>query len=479
MDSSIFALCRAVRQSSLLVGDGEAYSPSGFCSSYSNSLSMLFCSSEFRLSLSNAIKTIPEGQASACLRQLCSDIKESLEWMKFGHQLAGLGEREKSNPHSCDSLQFHLRAELLGKVLCEAYVIILDSITVTSGNSYLVGVSLKNLIEILRPSLSGLVSLQPDRSIEFSVLVDGRTLSKSTGSDNVTICWILVLFFRLVLSCRSLFRQAISLMTPDASKKMSGVIGDSLTVHSGRDWLETTGSAGKGFLSWILQPSATLLNVIHSASDICIQDSVVLCSPLVYVLNVMALQRLADLNRLIKSSEYMLQWNQTWGQTKLKDDTDLSFYHKRIQKWTKYVTKMRKEAADLTKFMMEFLSSIAKDQKLSSSFDGEIDDTLIHGLHNNDALNFSVGSLDEKALPSALWWSICKNVDIWCSHATKKHSKNFLTLIIRASLSCVNNHDAHSGKHNISKSVHLKKVTAQQIALEFLSNTISYEQRVR
>ncbi|KAL8511169.1 hypothetical protein ACS0TY_017843 [Phlomoides rotata] len=100
--------------------------------------------------------------ASACLRHLCSEIKESLEWMKFGHQL---------------------RAELLGKVLCEAYSIILDSITVTSGNRYLVGVSLKNLLEIMRPGLTGVVSQQSDI---FSVLVDGRILNKSTESDNVT-----------------------------------------------------------------------------------------------------------------------------------------------------------------------------------------------------------------------------------------------------------------------------------------------------
>ncbi|KAL8556229.1 hypothetical protein ACS0TY_003869 [Phlomoides rotata] len=447
VDSSVFALCRAVRQTSLIMGDSEVYSSSDSCSSYSNSLCMLVCSSEFRLSLNNAIKAIPEGQASACLRQLCSDIKESLEWMKFGHQL---------------------RAELLGKVLCEAYSIILDSITVTSGNSYLVGVSLKNLLEIMRPGLTGVVSQQSDI---FSVLVDGRILNKSTESDNVTVCWILVFFFRFVLSCRSLFRQAFSLMPPDASKKMSaGVMGDSLTIDSGRDWLELTRYDDKGFFSWILQPSATLLNVIHSVSDICIQNSIVRCAPLVYVLNAMALQRLADLNTLIKSSEYMLQWTQTWGQTKLEVDTGSSSFNKRIQRWSKCVTKMRKEAAGLAESMMGFYSS-------SSSVDGEISDTLIHGPHSNDTLTFAVASLDEKSLPPTLWWIICKNVDIWCSHAAKKHSKNFLTLIIRASISSVRNDDCHFKKQNMSRVGDLKKVTAQQIALEFLSNTISYEQR--
>ncbi|KAK6136679.1 hypothetical protein DH2020_029586 [Rehmannia glutinosa] len=477
VDSSIFALCRAARHSSSLVGDGELYTPSDSCSFYPSSLSMLFCSLEFRLSLSNAIKAIPEGQASGFIRQLSSDIMESLEWVKLGHQFAGLGKTENFNQRSCDSLKFHLRAELLGKVLCEAYIIMLDSITVTSGNSYLVGVSLKNLIEIIRPSLSSLVSLQPDSTKEFSISIEGRTLSKSSGCDSESMCWVLVVLLRLVLSCKSLFRQAISLMPPDASKKMSVVIGDSFTPHSGRDWLDMTGSADKGFFSWILQPSATLLEVIHSISDICIQDSVVLCSPLVYVLNAMALQRLVDLNRLIKTSEYMLQWNQTRGQTNLKEDADLSSPHKRIRKWRKCVTKMKKEAVGLTKCIMGFFSSIAEDQIFNPSDDGGIDDTLIQGLHHNNALNFSVGSLDEKLLPTALWWIICQNVDIWCPHAAKKDLKNFVTFLIRASLSCKNDNDGQFRMQNMNKPGHLKKVTAPQIALEFLSNTVSFEQR--
>ncbi|KAL3621312.1 hypothetical protein CASFOL_036224 [Castilleja foliolosa] len=451
VDSSIFALCRAVRYSFSHDEDREAYNPSSSCSFCSSSLSMLFCSLEFRLSLSNAIKAIPEGQASACIRQLSLDIKESLEWMKSEHQFPDLVQTEKSNPASCDSLQLRFQAELAGKVLCEAYIIILDSITITSGNSYLVGVSLKNLIEIIRPSLSSsLVSLQPDSN-------------KSSECDNESVCWVLEVLFRLVLSCRSLFRQAISVMPPSASKKMSVVINDLFTTHSGRDWLNMTGSADKGFFSWIFQPSViTLLEVIQSVSDICIQDSVVLCPQLVYVLNVMALQRLVDLNKLIKSSEYMLQWDQ--NRSPSNEDADCC---KRIKKWTKCVTKMRKEAEGLTKCMMGFFSCIAEDQIFALSHVSGIDDVL----------NFSLGSLDEKSLPSALWCIICQNVDIWCFHADKKGLKNFLMLLIRVSLHSINDHDDHFKMHKMSKPRNLNKVTAHQIALEFLSNTISFEQK--
>ncbi|KAL0365594.1 UNVERIFIED_CONTAM: hypothetical protein Sangu_0657000 [Sesamum angustifolium] len=469
VDTSVFALCRAVRHSLSIVGSGEAYVPSCLCSSYSNSLSMLLGSLQFRLSFSNAIKAIPEGQAAGCIRQLSSDIMESLEWMKCGHRLAGLGEMSKSYPHSSDSLQFHFREELLSKVLCEAYTIILDSITVTSGNSYLVGVSLKNLIEIIRSSLSSLVSPQPDNCKELTILVDGLILSKSTGCDNLSMCRILAVFFHLLLSCRSLFELLITLMPPAASKKMSGVIG--FTVQCGSDWLGMTGSAGKCFLSWIFQPSVSLLNVIHSVSDICIQDSVVLCSSLVYLLNAMALKRLVDLQRLIQSSKHMLQRNQS--ETELKDDADLSSCRKRIRKWRKYVQELTEEAAGLTEFIMGVVSSIVGNQISAPSFDAGIDDTLIRGLHTDDTLNFSIGSLDDSSLPSILWCIICEHVEFWCPHAAKKDLKNFLTLLIRASLSCINDLDGNFSMHNTSKPGHLNRVI-HRIALEFLSNNMSY-----
>ncbi|XP_011088507.1 uncharacterized protein LOC105169716 isoform X2 [Sesamum indicum] len=472
VDTSVFALCRAVRHSLSLIGSGEAFDPSCLCSSYSNSLSMLLGSLQFRLSFSNAIKAIPEGQAAGCIRQLTSDIVESLEWMKCGHRLAGLGEMSMSYPHSSDSLQFHFREELLSKVLCEAYTIILDSITVTSGNSYLVGVSLKNLIEIIRSSLSSLVSPQPDNCKELTILVDGLTLSKSTGCDDLSMCRILAVFFHLLLSCRSLFELLITLMPPAASRRMSGVIG--FTVQCGSDWLGMTGSAGKCFFSWIFQPSVTLLNVIHSVSDICIQDSVVLCPSLVYLLNAMALKRLVDLHRLIQSSKHMLQRNQS--ETELKDDADLSSCRKRIRKWRKYVQELTEEAVGLTEFIMGVVSSIVENQISAPSFDAGIDDTLIQGLHTNDTLKFSISSLEDSSLPSILWCIICEHVEFWCPHAAKKDLKNFLTLLIRASLSCINDVDGNFSTHKTSRPGHLNRVI-HRIALEFLSNNISYRHR--
>ncbi|KAL2455481.1 Nucleolar 27S pre-rRNA proCES [Forsythia ovata] len=477
VNTSIFALCRAVRHFVSLLGDNEEHPTSRAYSSYPNSLSMILCSPEFRLSLSNAVGSIPEGQASGCIRQLSSDIMESLQWMKVDCQLAGGDELTKSSPRSCDLLHFKLQAELLGRALSEVYTIIVDSITVSSGNSYLVGVSLRNLIEIFRPSLSCLVTIQPNNIKEFSNLFTRRTSKKRDGCENVSMCWILVFYFRLYLSCRSLLRQAISYMPPDASKRMSGEMGDSFLSHTGRDWLETTGSVDEGYFSWIARPSASLLNVIHSILDVYLQGASVVCPPLVFVLNAMAFQRLTDLNRLIKSSEYMLQWNRARGQQKLKDDAQFSSYHKKIKRWKRCLSDFREEAAGLTKIMMGLLLSMAKVHMPAPSFnDGIHGDKWIQTLLKNDTLNFAIGSIDEKLLPSTLWWSFCRTVDIWCSHATKKDLKKFLTLLIQAYLSCVSDHAGDYRKCNIDMPGHLKKATAHHIALEFLSNTISYEQ---
>ncbi|XP_075489165.1 uncharacterized protein LOC142528020 isoform X1 [Primulina tabacum] len=475
VNSSIFALCKAVRRSMSILGDDESWTPLHH-SSYSNAINMLLCSLEFRLSLSNAIKTIPEGQTAECIHQLSSDIMESVEWMKFEHQLAGADEISKPKLLCFNSEHFDLRAETLGKALSEVYVIILDSITINSGNSYLVGVSVKNLIEMISSSLSNVVPLQSYTIKNFSIVVDGRASHNSTECKNVSTCWILVFLCRLLLSCRSLFRQVISLIPPATSKKMSRLIGDSFTLHSARDWLELSGLADKGSFSLILQPSGSFLDVIRSFSSICIQNSAVLCPPLVYILNAMATMRLVDLNKLIASSEYVLHWNQTCNQPKLKDEAGLSSFPKRIRKWTRHVSEMKEEAADLTKFVMEFLSSVSKDLISTSSVDAGIDDKFIQCLSNN-GLNFSVGFINEKSLPCALWWIICQNVDVWYSHATRKELKNFLSLLIKASISDVRNAVDLSRLHNIGKPGHMKKVSAHQIALEFLRNTITYEQR--
>ncbi|CAK9138331.1 unnamed protein product [Ilex paraguariensis] len=458
VNNIIFALCNAVRRLALPIRNGETCTPQYPYVAYAESLRTVLCSLELRLSIYNAIRSIPEGQASGFIRQLTSDISESLEWMKGKCSLAAGNEDLKPSVSSYSLPCNNLQAELLGRALSEVYIVILDSMIVTTGNSNLVSVAVKDLMAVIRPSMSSLVALEPDSVTKFLFMVIGRTYNQGTGVkfDFQSTHWIFIFFFRLYMSCRSLYRQTISLVAPDTSKKMSEIIGDTLTAYSGRDWLERTVWADKGYFSWIIQPSASLLTVIQAVSDIYLHDPVADCSPLIYVLNVMALQRLVDLNRLIKSFEYLLRRNTHLVQTKSTDDAELSMHLKKGRKWERCVSNLRQEATGLTNFMMEYLPLVAKD-----------------------AWDFSFGSVNEKSLTSAIWWILCQNLDVWFTHVSKKKLKMFLSVLIQNSLPCLSSGLEDLGKHNISKHGHLKKVTAHQISLELLSNTLLYEQRVR
>lgn len=120
-----------------------------------------------------------------------------------------------------------------------------------------------------------------------------------------------------------------------------------------------------------------------------------------------------------------------------------------------------------------------KDQIYHPSFDGAIDDKIFLGLRDYSSPDFAVGYLDLKFLPLTLWWIICEDIDLWCSHAAKKDMKKFITILIEAFLSCESDKIVHIDICNADKANFFKRVAAHQIALKFLSNTIAHEQRVR
>nr|XP_016491225.1 PREDICTED: uncharacterized protein LOC107810906 isoform X1 [Nicotiana tabacum] len=476
---AIFTLSKAVREVVSSFRSNEASRASFLYHSFANSLSMLMCSPEFRLSIRNAVKSIPEGQASGCIRQLIVDITESLEWIKSKYQLPAESDSAEPCLSNCGTLCFDLKAELFGKSLTEVYTLILDSMTVTSGNSSLIALSVKDLMAVIRPGLSSLVSQDPDVLNMFFPLVTGRTFSKATalGNDIPTVCWILVFFFRLYMSCRSLQRQAISLMPPDASRKMSRAIADSFAAYSAKDWLERTVWEDESYFSWVVQPSAPLPAVIHIIAEFCHQHTVIGCCPLIYVLSGMALQRLVDLNRQMKSIDYMLQKNNNLVQARLDSDAGLSSYSKDTKKWKKHVSTLRKEAVGLTEFMMRYLSLVTEDRISKSSVDQvSSKDTYLDYLYETEVWDLGTGSIDEKLFPSALWWIVCQNVDIWCPHASKKDLKKFLLALIQNSLPCFSTNMSGLRNH-IEKSGYVIGVNRHLVSVELLSNTILYEQR--
>lgn len=498
VNNAIFSLCKSVR---LLVShdsDCELNYP-GFMS-YMNSASqeacaksvgMLLCSQQFKFSIFNAIRSIPEGQTSDCVQHLTRDISDSLKWMEICCTVAA-GKESGNLKQSSSLLGFDLQVELLGKGLAEIYTLVLDSLNVTTGNSSLVGASVEGLMTVMRPSMTSLVALQPDGVNEFISSVTGRTFYRRVAECDisqrklrVSTRWIFLLFFRLFMSCRSLYRQLISLVPPTSAKKISEIMGDFYTAHTGRDWVEGTDWMDQGYFSWIVQHSGSLPNIIQSILDLDPQDRVVAYPPLVYVLHTMALQRLVDLNRQIKSFEYLLKRNDKLVQEELMNGVglpqckDIKSAKKNSRKWKSHIAVLREEALSLTNIMMESLSLVTKKQRCFSSFDDTTcNDTFTKALHEIDgAWDLGVGDVNENTLSTAIWWILCQNIDIWCVYAAKKKLKTFLSLLIQTSLRCiVSSYEEITNANELS---YLGKVTVQQISVELLSDTTLYEQKVR
>ncbi|KAG7978151.1 hypothetical protein I3843_05G068500 [Carya illinoinensis] len=484
VNNCVFALCKALRLVISQADDGEINCTRFVADlpteAYARSVGMLLCSQEFKCAIRNAIKSIPEGQASACIKQLAADVSETLGWMKVNCSVAKGKEVGKLKVDSVPNPP----AELLGRGLSELYALVLDSVTVTTGNSNLLGVSIKDLMMLLQPCMNSLVAIQPDTINMFLSSVTGIIFdNRAVGSKcdlpkfGFPTCWIFIFFFQLYMSCRSLYRQAISLVPPDLSRKMSVVMGDSFTAYSGKEWMERTDLDDKGYFSWIFQPSATLDAVIQSVSNIYLQNSTEDCSPLIYVLHAMALQRLVDLNRQIKSLEYLQQSNDKLLENKLVDAAGLSLFRKRSRKWERHISVLRQEAAGLTDFIMGHLPLVAKDQQSISSDVATCLDTPTQAVHETEEWDFGISSVNKKSLPTALWWIVCQNIDIWCTHAAKKKLKMFLSILICTSIPSLTSNFLKVGKQCINESSQPKKVTMHQISSALLRDSILYEHK--
>ncbi|KAI3745178.1 hypothetical protein L1987_58284 [Smallanthus sonchifolius] len=429
--TSVFALCKAIRRlvssvRDIEVNHTESCKSSLYHESWTKSLRLISCSPELRLSIHNAIKSIPEGQVSLCIQELVTDLSESIEWMK-----GNLG-----------NLCQDLKAEVLGSGLSEVYALILDSLIVTSGNSSLVGASLNDLMTVIRPIMSILISQRDNGVHKFLLEVSG------CKDEMISAHWIFVFFFRLYLSSRSLYRQAVSLAPPITSKKMSEVMRDSFTAYSGNEWLEKN-EKDEGFFSWISQSSASLLFIIEAISDICYRENVVDISPLTYVLNAMIIQRFVDLNRLVNSFEFVIKRNENEGGIYIKQN-------KRLQK---RLLKLIEEATGLVNVMTGHFS-LLKECQLDYAWD------------------IAVAAIDKKSLPCAIWCIFCQNIDIWSKHVAKKKLKTFLSILLQNSLPYASNSFKQFGeRNNVVKALNLKTITGREISLELLSNTVLYEEK--
>ncbi|XP_038705965.1 uncharacterized protein LOC120001630 isoform X2 [Tripterygium wilfordii] len=489
VENIVFSLCKGIRLIMTCDIDHEqSYASFLPCTTsppygtYRKSVEILLCSREFNLTVHKAIKSIPEGNAKECIRLLILDFSESMAWMKEGCSLAGGKELGGLNVESSSMLGFDQQAELFGRGLSEMYALVVDSLIVTTGNSSLVADSIEDLMNVIRPYMCNLVG-ELNAANDFLFFVVGSAFDYEVGENSSSMLkfrasshWVFVFFFRMYISCRNLYRQTISLMAPDKARKKSAAMGDSFTAFSGRDWIEKTDWTKEGYFSWILQPSNSLLTVIQSVSDIYLKDGISDCFPVIPVFLMMALQRLVDLNRQIKSLDYLLQTNDLLQLDSL-DDGELSSLRKKNKKWRRRLSVLKQEAVSLTEFMMGYLPMLSSDpSSIFFSDDAACTNALVQNLQESDKWDFGLGTLTMKSLPTAIWWILCQNTDIWGAHAAKRKLKMFLSLLICASLPSMRNGFAETGKHPVDKAG-LLKLTLHQISSELLSDAILYENK--
>ncbi|XVE93782.1 hypothetical protein REPUB_Repub01dG0224500 [Reevesia pubescens] len=453
VNNSIFTLCKAVRLLISHQDEGEMRCTRFFSNTKSLpnevtavSVGTLLCSQEFKLAIHHPIKSITEGQASELIQQLTADVLESMEWMKIGCSITDGKEIGRLDGIDHVMPSFHVQAELLGRVLSEIYMILLESLTVTAGNCSLLGPSVKELVSTIYPCISSLAGQHPDGVNKFLFSIMGMVVENEKEKHGISTQWMFVFLFRLYMSCRSLYRQIISLTPPSASQKLSSAMGDAFTAYTGRDWMEKSNWTDEGYFSWIINPSPSLLDLIHHISNTYINDNIEDCCPLIYVLHILAIQRLVDLNRHRSSLEYLLLQNEKPMQVKKLDDTELSPYSKKDRKLKRNILVLEQEAVELTDFMLGYLSLVANNHpSIFSSDDTSCEKMAPFEVQESDKWNFGICSVNKKSLPIAIWWIICQNIDV--------------------------------EKHKIDKDGQLKKITLYQISQGLLKDSIFYEQK--
>lgn len=405
----------------------------------------LLCSQDLQLTIANAVKSVPEGQAGNCIQQLNLDIADTLEWIKqnsFSVHRKFLVEDKATSGYTPD---MDIHAEVLGRIFSEIYATVLESLSSTATNSISIGNSLTNLIKTLRPSLGCFLQIQSVNVNDIFFSITGRKVlnlefiecEENSQVILQSICWLFLFFFRLYASSRSLYKQSICLMPPDLSRKASESLGDLFTASCCLDWTEKPEKMDGGYFSWIASSSISLPEAIKNISKDFLSSNFAAYAPLVYILQVMTIQRLRDLSRLIKAFEFFHKSSEM----QMQNDTNA---RRSMKAWKKLIAGSRNEAVELTNLMMGHLSLL----DLKGPF-CKFDGGGKYSLEYEGEWDRGVSSLDEKSIHVAVWWLLCENTDAWCVHSTKKNLKKFISYLFLYSLQCLSdNRDVTEGSMN-------------------------------
>ncbi|KAG2243993.1 hypothetical protein Bca52824_094163 [Brassica carinata] len=437
---AVFDMCKAVRLLIPFDGDnGEMVdirepplSTVHLVERSAQSVEKLLSCQDLRLAMHKAIKVIPEGQASDFIKILTTDVSETIDWIRAS---CSASSREQEGQV----------AAFLAGALSAIYSLVLDSLTIKTGNSINVGESMNSVVILIRPCLTHLVSSGSDCIENFLSAVTGKGLDIIIAERNretyrKSVRLFIIFFLRIYMSSRSLSRQVISLMPPKKSKEMAGIMGDSATARRGSDWVKKKSWNDEGYFSWICQPSASIVNIIKQISDIYLKDDGADCSLLVYILYGVALQRLADLNRDIKSLDYVSQ---------ISD-------HQMHDTVLEHVSVLGCEGEELTGFLLG-----------NTIIPGFAEVGTFETIDNTDQWILRASGIDRKCLPAVRLWVLSQHIDIWCPHAGKKNMKNFLSQLIGSSVLSL--------KNSVDKGTQNKQTGLEQSPLGLFCDSVLYE----
>ena len=154
-----------------------------------------------------------------------------------------------------------------------------------------------------------------------------------------------------------------------------------------------------------------------------------------YILYGVALQRLVDLNRDIKSLEYVSQ---------ISD-------HQMHGTVLEHVSVLKSEGEELTEFLLG--------------------NTIIPGFSEVGA--FETIDDTDQCLPAVRLGILSQHIDIWCPHAGKKNMKSFLSQLIGSSVM------SKLGLENsVDKGNQNKQTRLEQSSLVLLCDSVLYEHEV-
>ncbi|KAJ0251723.1 Urb2/Npa2 family protein [Hirschfeldia incana] len=404
---AVFAMCKAVRlvipadcdDEEMLDIKEPPQSSVSLVERSAKSVEKFLSCQDLRFATHRAVKAIPEGQVSDFIKSLTTDVSETLDWIRVS---CSANAREQDGQV----------AAFLAGTLSAIYSLVLDSLTIKTGNSINVGESLNSLVILIRPCLTHLVSSDSYPIENFLSAVTGKDLDitiaeKNRETNRKSVRLLIIFFLRIYMSSRSLSRQVISLMPPKKSKEMAAIMGDSATARRGSDWVKKKSWNDEGYFSWICQPSASIVDIIKQVTAICLKDDSADCSLLVYILYGVALQRLVDLNRDIKSLDYVSQ---------ISD-------HQMHDIVREHVSVLKCEGEELTDFLLG-----------NTIIPGFAEGGAFETVDNTDQWVLSASGIDGKCLPAVRLWVLSEHIDIWCPHTGKKNMKNFLSQLIRSSV---------------------------------------------